>query len=388
MYRVRRLKLGRNLLLDQLALECGRVYTATLVRFWRTVRKKRVWLKPSSMMRWGNSDSLHAHTADACVQAFFSAPASWRARRLADSQAKPPQRRRRFFRIEYKSSAIQHQNGILRLSNGRNVASLEIEWPWEMPKTVVIRWDGGQYEAIATYLLPDPPPIPVGRAVGIDLGEVHLATTSDGLIINGRYLRSLQRLRNKTVAAFQAKMDVKTRQSRRWKRLKQAKVKQLNRLDNRIRDVLHKATTGLVSTLANDGVQTLIIGDVRDIRQDLDCGRKANQKLHQWLAGRTRWYLEYKAQAKGMGTALQNEAFSSQGCPLCRRRNQVSGRVYSCPCGFVGHRDHVGALNILPKYQGYGPVVGLMARPTGWRYHPHARVARGFHSTPREAAAL
>ncbi|MFQ5796532.1 MAG: RNA-guided endonuclease InsQ/TnpB family protein, partial [Candidatus Bipolaricaulia bacterium] len=190
------------------------------------------------------------------------------------------------------------------------------------------------------------------------------------------------------MAAFQAKMDTKVKGSRRWKRLKQAKDKRLRRLDNQIRDVLHKATTGLVSTLASEGVQTLVIGDVRDIRQDLDYGPTANQKLHQWPCGRTRWYLSYKAEARGMRWVLQDEAYTSQTCPSCGRRKQVNGRVYRCSCGFVGHRDHVGAFNILAKYLGHVPVVGHMARPTGWRYQTHARVARGLNLKPREAAAL
>ncbi|MFQ5853608.1 MAG: RNA-guided endonuclease InsQ/TnpB family protein, partial [Candidatus Binatia bacterium] len=190
------------------------------------------------------------------------------------------------------------------------------------------------------------------------------------------------------MAAFQAKMDTKVKGSRRWRRLKGAKDKRLHRLDNQIRDVLHKTTTGLVSTLMKEGVQTLVIGDVRDIRQNLDYGPKTNQKLHQWLHGRTRWYLSYKAEARGMQPVLQDEAYTSQTCPSCGRRKQVNGRVYRCSCGFVGHRDHVGAFNILAKYLGHVPVVGHMARPTGWRYQTHARVARGLNLKPREAAAL
>jgi hypothetical protein len=32
-----------------------------------------------------------------------------------------------------------------------------------------------------------------------------------------------------------------------------------------------------------DGVQTVVIGDVRDIRQDNDVGHPNNQKIHQWV---------------------------------------------------------------------------------------------------------
>jgi putative transposase len=51
---------------------------------------------------------------------------SWRARRKLDPKAKPPKRRRGYFRIEYKSSAIRLRDGVLLLSNGRNMPKLEI----------------------------------------------------------------------------------------------------------------------------------------------------------------------------------------------------------------------------------------------------------------------
>src|SRR5438552_16883655 len=109
MYIVRRINIGRRPQLDELALECGRLYSATVVWFWRTVRHQEIWLKPSSMMRWLNSEKLHAHSADACVQAFYAALKSWRKRRKTDPEAKPPRGRRKFFRIEYKNTAIRHR---------------------------------------------------------------------------------------------------------------------------------------------------------------------------------------------------------------------------------------------------------------------------------------
>jgi len=122
-------------------------------------------------------------------------------------------------------------------------------------------------------------------------------------------------------------------------------------------------------------VQTVVVGDIRDIRQNLDYGRKANQKLHQMVSGRMRWFISYKAQRLRMVVELQNEAYTSQECPVCGRRHKPSGRRYVCACGFRYHRDGVGGFNIRKKYLGSGPVVGDMAPPTGMRYAPDARVA-------------
>jgi putative transposase len=74
MYLVRLVHLDKTDQLDTLAHACGELYSRTLVFFWRTVRHTGTWLRPKHLMRLFPNDEgshLHAHTADACVQAFF-----------------------------------------------------------------------------------------------------------------------------------------------------------------------------------------------------------------------------------------------------------------------------------------------------------------------------
>jgi len=386
---VRRLKLGRSEQLDRLARAAGDLYSRTLVGFWRVVRKKGLWLKPSSLMRWHNSVALHAHSADAAVQSFYGALQSWRRRRKADPLARPPRRRRRYFKVQWKASAIRLRDSHLLLSNGRGNEPLRIPWRWGLPRLVEIGWDGEQYELRATYAETIEAAPRGDKVAGIDLGEIHLAVAHDGercTIANGRLLRSKRRHQNKLKAHLSHLTDTKHRGSRRWRRLIRSKRRQLAKLHRQIRDIQHKETTALISTLHASGVQKVVIGDVRDIRQGLDYGRKANQKLHQMLHGATRRMLSYKAHRLGMETALQDEAYTSQTCPSCGHRHKPTGREYACPCSFRYHRDGVGSWNIRQKYLGSGPVVGVMASPTGVRYHPHMRcssVLPGRERIPR-----
>src|SRR5215471_9763828 len=110
-YRVRRVKIGKTEQLDELARECGRLYSKTLVSFWRTVRHQGMWLKPKHLMRWHTSKQLHAHTADACVQAFFAAMNSWRQRRKEDPDAKPPHKRKWYFRVSRFGASLDRSIG-------------------------------------------------------------------------------------------------------------------------------------------------------------------------------------------------------------------------------------------------------------------------------------
>jgi len=380
-YKVRRLHLEPTLQLDALARAAGALYSRTVVSFWRTVRKHNIWLKPSSMMRWHRSDALHAHSADAVVQSFYAALKSWQQRRKVDPKAKPPYRRRRYFRLQWKSSAIRVKSGQLVLSNGRGREPLVVPWRWGVPRLVELGWNGKCYELRCVYAVSrSAEPIAEGKTAGVDLGEVHLAVAHDGsktTLINGRLVRAKQQYRNKLIAKLASMQSRLKKGSRRWQKLQQSKRKQLRRIDCQIRDILHKQTSALVSTLHASGVQTVVIGDVREIRNRVDYGPLANQRIHQMLAGKVRWMVTYKAERLGMRVVLQEEAYTSQECPQCLHRHKPKGREYRCPvCGFRFHRDGVGAINIRRKYLGLGPVVGVMASPTGVRWRPHARVAR------------
>lgn len=398
-YRVRRVNIGKTAQLDALAHAAGQVYSRSLVFFWRTVRKQGIWLKPKHLMRLIPTDPenlLHAHSVDAAVQSFFAGLASWRERRKSDPHAKPPRRRKWSFRVEYKSSALTLKEGKLRLSNGKGHEPLLLAWHWALPQTVVIRWTGEQYEAIATYPLYGPFPPEKEEAslqerqaehsAGIDLGEVHIAVSHDGEhthLLNGRLLRSKRQYQNKLKAKLQSPIDGKKKGSRRRKKLIQSKKRQLKKIKDQIQAIEHQQTTHLISTLYEEGVQTLVIGDVKDIRQDLDVGSKNNQKLHQWSHGHARHLLTYKAERRGMHVVVHEERSTSRTCPACghRKKSAPKGRNFSCgACGYRGHRDGVGAQNIRYKYRGeFGlpHVVAAMAPATGLRFWPHTRVARG-----------
>jgi putative transposase len=388
---VRRLRLKPASHLDALAQAAGELYTRTVVSFWRTVRKKGVWLKPSSMMRWHTSTRLHAHSADAIVESFYAALKSWRKRRKADPHVRPPYRRRRFYRVQWKSSAIRVRDGRLILSNGRTNEPLVVPWRWDVPVLVELGWTGGEYELRCVYTVQETNPEPPGEeTAGVDLGEVHLAVVHDGehtTIFNGRALRAKRQYQNKLKAKLAAMLSRRKKGSRRWKKLRRSMRRQLCKLNDQIRDVLHKQTTALVSTLHARRVQTVVIGDVRDIRQRIDYGPSANQRIHQMVTGRVRQMITYKAERLGMRVVLQDEAYTSQECPCCLHRHRPSGRVFVCPaCGFRFHRDGVGAINIRRRYLDLGPVVGAMASPTGVRWEPHRHVCVARNERERTPA--
>jgi putative transposase len=255
---------------------------------------------------------------------------------------------------------------------------LLIDWQWAEPKLVEMGWDGKQYEIRACYASELTAAREDGIIVGVDLGEIHLAVAHDGeqtVILNGRELRAKRQYQNRLKAKLSSRIDRMKHGSKRRKRLIRSKQKQLAKLNHQIKDIQHKQTTKLVSTFKARNVQTVVIGDIRDIRKSVNYGKKANQRIHQMLHGQTRQMLTYKAEKQGMSVELQDERYTSQTCPQCGKRHKPKNRVYKCSCGFQFHRDGVGAINIRKKYLGLMevPVVGVMAAPIGLRFRPHAQ---------------
>ena len=378
MYNTRRLNLVKTEQLDILARAAGELYSRALVTYWRLVRKKQIFLSQYGMEKLCMSNSLHSHTSDAIVGNFYASIKSAKARKKDGClEAKYPRRRKWFFKITWETSAIKLKNGLLTLSNGKSNQSLIVPWQWDKPKQVEIGWKKGsgyQLRALYTYVSSVKP---VGdKIAAIDQGEVRTATVFDGndtTVYSGRLLRSKVRYRAKTIGSLDASISRTKKGSKNRKKLVATKHRVVRNLDNQISDILHKQSSHLVSTLYKAGVQKVVIGDIRDIRDSIKYGKKVNQKLHSWSFGRFRWLLSYKVEQMGMEVVLQNEAYTSQTCPACGKRHKPKGREYKCVCGFRFDRDGVGAINIRRKYLGCMdiPVVGLMASPSGVRFRPH-----------------
>ncbi|MDE0011802.1 MAG: transposase, partial [Candidatus Poribacteria bacterium] len=204
------------------------------------------------------------------------------------------------------------------------------------PALINLVYNRGQYELHFVYKNDESEKSEAEGVVGVDIGEVHPMVSHDGVIteiFNGRYIRSLYRLRNKVIASMNKKIDRCERHSQRWWHLVRRKWKRIKKIDNQIRDGLHKHTTKFVELCEERGVGTIILGDLTYIRDDIDYGKKSNQKLHQWAFGKITQLITYKAKALGIKVEVINEAYTSQTCLICGKRNKPQKRSYKCKCG-------------------------------------------------------
>jgi IS605 OrfB family transposase len=176
--------------------------------------------------------------------------------------------------------------------------------------------------------------------MGVDLGlkVPAVAVTDTGrtkFIGNGRRNKYMKRM-------FRA---------RRWALGKAKKKKAVKKLGNKeqrwMREQDHKASREVVNFAKANHVSVIRLEQLDNIYDTASTSRKNEKNLHTWSFYRLGQYIAYKAALAGIKVVFVNPAHTSQTCPACGKRNHAKDRRYTCSCGYVSHRDRVGAINII-----------------------------------------
>lgn len=184
---------------------------------------------------------------------------------------------------------------------------------------------------------------------GIDLGikklfAIKMSNGEEKLIGSKRHFKQWQHY-TYLISTEQAQLaKINRKSSKRLLKLFSQRSKWQNNLYNNLISKVFKV-------LKRNNVSHIFIGDVKGIRDDNDIGKKGNQMLHNYWAYDTLYRkCDNKAEENGMIIDRNTEEYSSQECPICgvAESYHKKDRLFLCSfCGFFGHRDIVGATNIL-----------------------------------------
>ncbi|HLZ59764.1 MAG TPA: transposase [Ktedonosporobacter sp.] len=271
-------------------------------------------------------------------------------RKHPEMRMKYPWRTKRFYPVKWPSQAVHKGKGHVVLPMGRGRPSLVL--PLALPENAgacTLVWNRG-FELHVCVEIPQAEATPGSAQATVDLGEIHLAaiTTSTGkaLIVTGRGIRSLKRQRSRQLCQITKKQSCCKKYSRRWKKLQRAKNKACRRAERRVRDLRHKATRKVIDFCVAQQVGTLFIGNPHGVR-NRDSGRYHNGRMAQWEYGRDIDYLTHKSKQARISCFTGSERGTSSRCPCCGHRHKPRGRNWACrKCGFTGHRDLVGSVNM------------------------------------------
>jgi putative transposase len=296
--------------------------------------------------------ALNAQAVQQIVHAFLANIETTRTLRRAhpEMRMKYPWREKRFYPVKWPAQAIHREQGraILPMGRGNPSLVLPIAFP-EGAGACTLVWKRG-FELHVCVEVQEAEQVPGLAQATVDLGEIHLAsvTTNTGkaLIVTGRGIRSLKRQRSKQLGQLTKKQSRCQKHSRRWKKLQRAKNRVRRRAERRVRDLRHKATRAVIDFCIRQRVGTLFIGNPHGVR-NRDSGRHHNGRMAQWEYGRDIDYLTHKANQARISCSTGSERGTSSRCPRCEHTHKPRGRNWVCRrCGFRGHRDLVGSINM------------------------------------------
>ena len=301
--------------------------------------------------------ALHSQSVQQVFRALYGAVMMTSTKRSnGDMTAQYPNKPKRLYPLMWTAQAVCVEKGkrdrlVLPMGRGRPSLKLKVRGLPDEVGAVRIVWNNGIELRVQTEAeVREAPTGREGVSACVDLGEIHLASVAtnegDALVVSGRAIRSQKRLRNKALGEIAKLQSRCVRGSRRWKKLQRAKRKLLGRTERRIRDLRHKATHAVVAFCAEHDVRTVFVGNPDGVRKNPK-GKRFNQKLAQWEYGRDKQYLQEKCKKAGLACFTGSERYTSSLCPKCGCRHRPKGRRWICPeCGFEGHRDIVGAVNM------------------------------------------
>ena len=210
----------------------------------------------------------------------------------------------------------------------------------------------GQFYLYATIDMPDGAPIEPSDFLGVDLGVVNLATTSDGETFTGAVVEavrkrcSLRRKRLQREATRQQKQGKRPRGVRRAQQRHDQKEARFRRCEN------HRIAKHIVS-LAQDTKRGIAVEDLRHIRARTRFAKAQRARLGGWAFAQLQGFLAYKARLRGVPLVTVDARYTSQTCHACGhcdRANRPDQARFACTaCGHSANADHNAAQNIAAR---------------------------------------
>lgn len=168
------------------------------------------------------------------------------------------------------------------------------------------------------------------NALFIDLGVNNLATCLNNMgeqpfIINGKSLKSINQYYNKRKAKLQKHIGAKGTSNRI--------SKLTHRRNCKVNDYMHKTSKYIVDYAVANKIAEIVIGHNDGWKQNIDLGKKTNQKFVNIPFNKLISQISYKAEDVGIAVTITEEAYTSKidhlsNEPMCHQTNYLGKRVH------------------------------------------------------------
>lgn len=176
--------------------------------------------------------------------------------------------------------------------------------------------------------------------LGVDLGIVNIATTSDGEIYTGKEVEKVRQKYTKLRSNLQSNGSKSAKRH----------LKKISKKESRFRkDVNHVISKKIVQK-AKDTCKGIKVEELKNFFNKKTVRKSERNKRSSWSFFQLRSFMKYKAELNGIEFLLVNPAYTSQTCSCCgfiSKKNRKSQEKFKCiSCGLSENADLNAALNI------------------------------------------
>jgi len=198
---------------------------------------------------------------------------------------------------------------------------------------------------------PDIEPAKPSEYLGVDLGVVNIATTSDGVIFSSDATEKVQQRYGRLRGILQKKG---TKSAKR-------KLRTIFGRERRFKTDTNHVISKQIVCVAQGTKRGIALEDLTGIRQRTTVRRNQRERHHKWAFHQLRTFIEYKAQIAGVAVKVINGAYTSQQCNACgyvHPDNRLTQAAFRClACGHTENADLNAARNIAARAAANRPIV-------------------------------
>ena len=207
------------------------------------------------------------------------------------------------------------------------------------------------FRLYATIETPDIEPADPSGFLGVDLGVVKIATTSDGEIFSSEATEKVRQRYGRHKGALQ-KTGTKSAKRR---------LRKISGRERRFKTNTNHVISKQIVCAAQDTKRGIALEDLKGILQRTTVRRDQRERHHKWAFHQLRSFIEYKARRGGVRVQVIDGAYTSQQCSSCgfvHPGNRTSQAAFRCrACGHTENADINAAKNIAARAAVNRPIV-------------------------------
>lgn len=257
--------------------------------------------------------------------------------------------------IAYDSRIYTLKNNVVSLwtINGRIKIPIQTKYSLSTGKELDLCYDRtkNQFYLNISVDVPEEPKYVPQSYLGVDLGIVNIAATSDGIQVPGT---DCERVRQWYQKRRQILQSVGTKSAKR-------RLKRLSKGERRFKKHVNHIVSKNLVALAKDTSRGIALEDLTGIRDRTTVRRPQRDRHSKWAFAQLRTFIEYKAAISGVPVVYVDPAYTSRTCSVCgysHKNNRKTRNTFSCiACGHTEPADINAAKNIAFRAAANQPMV-------------------------------